>query len=124
MIINDEKHAPTQVIEGEERRLLKVLLSPSLQEGLTEIAVGYSIVPPGSHSDLTGHVEGELFYVVSGEGKLLVDGETADLHPTSTVWAPSNKVHQIINDSDQELKILWVLCPPGREKGIIENSNY
>jgi hypothetical protein len=28
----------------------------------------------------------------------------------------------IINDSDQELKILWVLCPPGREEGIIENS--
>ena len=70
MIFNDEKHAPTQKIEGAEARLLKVLLSPAMNEGLTEIAVGYSIVPPGSTSDRIGHVEGELFYVISGEGCL------------------------------------------------------
>lgn len=121
MIFNDEKHAPTQKIEGAEARLLKVLLSPAMNEGLSEIAVGYSIVPPGSTSDRIGHVEGELFYVISGEGKMYVDGETKDIYPTATVWAPPHKVHQIINDSDQELKILWVLCPPGREAGIIKN---
>ena len=122
MIINNEKNAPTQKVEGDEARLLKVLLSPAMHEGLTEIAAGYSIVPPGSKSDLTGHIEGEMFYVVSGEGKMLVGNEIQPIAPTSLVWAPPNVVHRIINDSDQELKILWVLCPPGREAGIIEKS--
>lgn len=122
MIRNDEKHACVQRVEGEERRLLKVLLSPELHEGLTEIASGLTILPAGSHSDLTGHIEGEMFFVISGEGKILVDGETEPLYPTATVWAPPYSVHQLINDSDQELKVLWVLCPPGRERGIIKNS--
>ena len=122
MIINDEKGAPTWKVEGEDARLLKVLLSPKMQEGLTELAVGYAIVPPGGHSDKIGHPEGELFYVVSGEGKMYVDGEIVDIHPTTTFWVPPYKVHQSINDSDQELKILWVLVPPGKEEGIIEKA--
>lgn len=122
MIINNEKGAPTWQVEGEEKRLLKVLLSPAMHEGLSEVAVGYAIVPPGGKSDCIGHKEGELFYVVSGEGKLKVGDEVAELSPTTTVWVPPYVVHQSINDSDQELKLLWVLCPPGRETGIIENS--
>ena len=122
MIFGDEKHAPVRKVEGEERRLLKVLLSPALQGGFEGIAAGLTILPPGSHSDLTGHEEGELFFVVSGEGKILVDGETRDLYPTATVWAPPFAVHQLINDSDQECKIFWVLSPAGREANIIKNS--
>ena len=119
MIYNDEKHAPTQKVEGDEARLLRVLLSPGLQGYDESIAAGFTILPPGSHSDLTGHEEGELFYVISGEGKIFVDGETKELYPTASVWTPPYKVHQLINDSDQELKILWILNPAGREANII-----
>ena len=122
MIISNEDKAEMLHVTGKEARTLKVLLSPELHPGLEEIAAGYSIIPPGSRSDRIAHVEGEMFYVCDGRGKILIGDETSELFPTVTAWAPPNIVHQLINDGRETLKILWVLCPPGREKPIIEKS--
>jgi oxalate decarboxylase/phosphoglucose isomerase-like protein (cupin superfamily) len=123
MIICREDQSVVMQIAGEDARVLKVLLSPALNEGLVEIAAGYSIIPPGGHSDKTAHIEGEMFYICEGSGKILVENETEPIWPATVVWVPPLKMHQLINDSTATLKILWVLCPPGREKAIIEHAD-
>ena len=122
MIIAAENQAFVQHVKGEVERDLKVLLSPALNEGLDQLAVGLTIIPPGSQSDKTGHVEGELFYVLEGTGAIEVEGEKAPVSKGTTVFAPPYAIHQLINNSGESLKILWVLCPPGREKAIIEQG--
>ena len=122
MIIGHERNAPAQYTGLPDKRVLRVLLSPHLNEGLTQLAAGTTTLESGCTSEAHSHVEGELFFVISGEGKLCENNETAALEMGTTVFSPPYSTHQLINDSEGELKILWVLVPPGREKAIIDNA--
>jgi quercetin dioxygenase-like cupin family protein len=44
---------------------------------------------PGVHDDHEG------FYVVSGHGRLLVDGQEYELHPGTAMFAPAGLPHAI-----------------------------
>ena len=123
MIISNEEKSCVMHVVGNDERILKVLISPLLNAGLKEISAGYSIIPPGSQSDSAEHVEGEMFYICEGSGKVSVGNETEAVFPTTTIWVPPHTMHQLINDSNSIMKVLWVLCPPGREKNIIENAD-
>jgi quercetin dioxygenase-like cupin family protein len=122
MIVNHEKTAPAAEVTGQFARRLTVLLSPALHPELESIAAGLTLLPPEGKSDDHIHPEGEIFYVVAGRGRIAVGAEQTEVSPGSAVWGPPNISHQLINDSRDPMKILWVLCPPGREKGIIENA--
>jgi mannose-6-phosphate isomerase-like protein (cupin superfamily) len=120
MIIAYERQAPSLEIEDPHRRTLKVLLSPALDAAVESIAVGLSIIPPGSRSDCVGHPEREMFYVLHGEGTLRVEEELEPIGAGAAIWVPANVTHQLINTGSEVLKVLWVLSPPGREAGILE----
>jgi len=120
MIIASEDGAPGIVVGKTFKRTLKVLLSPVLHPELTEISVGFSIIPPGSKFDVHCHIEGELFFVCSGSGIISVSEEKEDIRPDTVIWVPKMKLHGLINNGKDILKILWVLCPPGREAEIID----
>lgn len=123
MIISHEESAPSLEVSEPYRRTLKVLLSPALHPGLEPIAAGLTILPPGGKSDEDQHVEGEMFYVVCGTGRIRVEQEEQDLTCGSAVWVPPWTSHQLLNPGAEVLKILWVLCPPGRETAIIDKSS-
>jgi quercetin dioxygenase-like cupin family protein len=123
MSIVHEDHAPAIDVPEPYRRTLKVLLSPALHQDLSSLACGQSILPPGGKSDSHAHPEGELFYVLSGTGHIRFSGEKeAVLRPGTAVWAPSGTEHQLLNEGNMTLKILWVLQPAGREMAIIEQA--
>ena len=120
MIIGHEKTAPAQETGLPDKRTLRAILSPHINEGLTQLAAGTTTMERGCTSELHSHIEGELFFVISGEGKYVENGETVVFDQGTTVFSPPYSTHQMINDSDSELKVLWVLVPPGREKAIID----
>jgi len=120
MIIAYEDKAPTMDVPEPFNRTLKVLLSPALNEKIKNIAAGLTILPPSGQSDNHRHVEGEMFYVVSGTGLIQVGGKKAKLAPGVAIWVPSGVNHQLINNSNDILKILWVISPSGREEAILK----
>ena len=122
MIIAHEKDAPTVEIPEPLKRSLKVLLSPILHKGLDSIASGLTILPPSGKSDEAEHIEGEMFYVISGRGLIRVGDEESELTTGTAVWVPPNIFHCLINNSNANLKVLWVLSPPGRESEIIDKA--
>jgi mannose-6-phosphate isomerase-like protein (cupin superfamily) len=122
MIIATEDGAPAVEIAEPNRRTLKVLLSPLLHDGLRSIASGITVLPPGGQSDLHEHVEGEMFYVLSGRCRIVVGDEEEEMEQGTAVWGPPGLSHQLVNSEDEQCRILWVLSPPGRERAIIENS--
>ena len=97
MIIAREKGAPGIDVPEPNRRTLKVLLSPLLQNGLHSIASGLTILPPGGQSDLHAHGEGELFYVLSGRCRIIVGEEEEELEQGTSVWAPPGLSHHAQN---------------------------
>ncbi|MHB9038687.1 MAG: cupin domain-containing protein [Armatimonadota bacterium] len=123
MIVVHEDNAPTAHVPEPYRRTLKVLLSPVLHARCPDIAVGMTILPSGGMSDEHAHAEGEMFFVLAGNGRVKTEGGMVTLTPGTAAWSPSGESHQLVNDRDGALKILWVLCPPGREADILKNAN-
>jgi mannose-6-phosphate isomerase-like protein (cupin superfamily) len=122
MYVGTKENGPFYEMPEPERRMLRVLISPQLDPTQNDIACGMVEVPPGSNSDLRGHGEGELFIIVSGEGKAIVGGDEIKLTPFSAFYAKPNVPHQTFNTSDKEdLVMFFVLVPPfGGDKRIID----
>jgi mannose-6-phosphate isomerase-like protein (cupin superfamily) len=122
MIIVNENDVPGVTTEGEFKRTLKVLLSPALDRAIDSIAAGLTIIPPEGKSDFISHAEGEMFYVLFGEGAIRIELETKPITAGTAIWVCPRTTHQLINTGSGVMKVLWVLSPPGRESFILEKS--
>jgi mannose-6-phosphate isomerase-like protein (cupin superfamily) len=102
---------------------LKVLISPSLQQGVEGLAVGMTILAPGKSSSFHSHeAESETWVVVSGQGEVVVGEEREDVGPESVIFLPRNVKHQVINTGRESLRMFWVYTPPGGEKSVLEGK--
>lgn len=98
-------------------RQLKVLLSPSLQEVSKDLSIGMVVLPPGEAGHPHRHgKEQETWYVISGQGRLRVGSEEAELGPDTVVVAPPGEEHQILNTGKEPLKALFLFTPAGPEE--------
>ncbi len=77
---------------------------------------GIQVIAPGCHIREHQHgAEEELLFFFEGTGKVLVNGVSHPIRPGTTAYlGPWNK-HKIVNDSQDDLKMLWVLMPGGLE---------
>ncbi len=101
-------------------RELKVLLSPSFQDVSKDLSIGIVTISPGQSGDPHIHDDAqEAWYVISGKGELIVGDEKAELIPDTLVVAPAGVEHQIINDSNEPLKVMFVFSPAGPEESIM-----
>ena len=71
------------------------------------VSPGEKVTPAHSHPN--GE---EVIYIVSGSGRVLVDGDVTSVRPGSTVVFPRGKVHMVHNTSTEEMKIVCFFAPP------------
>ena len=91
-------------------RRFRLLATPALGCRSVTQFVGYiPVVRAPDHF----HKYDEVVYVLEGEGKLHIDGETAPLHAGSCVHLPSGLVHCIENVGPGEMRVLGVFRPAG-----------
>ena len=57
----------------------------------------------------------ELQICIRGRGQVMVDGVAHPLVPGTACFLGYEVKHEIINESDDELVMLWVISPPGLE---------
>ena len=92
-------------------RTLKHLAAP-WTNGSKNLWVGLSEVDPGSESNAHSHKNNEeIFYVVSGEGYIVVGDERQAVSAGSVVLAPPGKMHQLQNPGSEILKVLCSASP-------------
>ncbi|MCE1198459.1 MAG: cupin domain-containing protein [Marinilabiliales bacterium] len=85
-----------------------------LPDGLT---VKMSVVAPGKASHAPHHHAGdEIFFVLEGEARFYLNGETTTGGPQTTFYCPENSEHGISNAGDKELKYLVIRKYPKGEK--------
>jgi mannose-6-phosphate isomerase-like protein (cupin superfamily) len=81
------------------------------------LAMGFQTVAPGgrvrehSHGDQV-----ELQICFRGRGHVVVDGTRHPLVPGTACFLGYDVKHEIVNDADDELVMLWVITPPGLEE--------
>ena len=54
----------------------------------------------------------EIYFVLKGQGRMEVDGETSYLRPGDSVLIPPGAWHQLENNGTSELRILCCCAPP------------
>lgn len=103
-------------IEAPHKRVIKHLSAPWTL-GSQHLWVGTSTVEPGNSSNAHSHDENEeVFYCVSGSGKMIVDGEEREYTPGTVVYCPPGSVHQVVNTGSEPLKSLCSVSPPFEQK--------
>ncbi len=70
------------------------------------VAPGDKVRPAHSHP----HSE-EVIYVLSGRGRVLVDGEIAPVRAGSAVLFPQGKPHMLQNTGQEEMKVICFFAP-------------
>jgi len=91
-------------------RILKVLLSPE-NTGSNRLTLLFAILTPGSRSPLHDHENSETMYITSGRGHGRIDDHDFEVEPDMVVYAAPHVKHQLVNTSDETMKILCIHIP-------------
>lgn len=84
--------------------------------GFDALSMGYQTIAVGgrirehSHGDQV-----ELQICFRGRGHVNVDGQRHELVPGSACFLGYDVKHEIVNDGDDELVMMWVIAPAGLE---------
>jgi mannose-6-phosphate isomerase-like protein (cupin superfamily) len=106
-----------QDVEGDRigpphQRVIRHLVAPWTM-GSQHLWLGTSSVDPGFTSNAHAHEDQEeVFYCVSGRGRIKVDDEEMPLEPGVVVFVAPKSIHQLINDGDEILKVVSAVAPP------------
>jgi quercetin dioxygenase-like cupin family protein len=84
--------------------------------GFGGLAMGFQTVAPKSRIREHSHGDQiELQICFRGQGRVMVDGLAHALQPGTTCFLGYDVKHEIINEGEEELVMLWVISPPGLE---------
>jgi uncharacterized cupin superfamily protein len=87
--------------------------------GVTAFGINQEDWPPSAEGhpdhDHAGDGQEEVFYVLEGSGKIVVDGEDVELKPGRYVFVEAESKRQLF-PGDAGLKVLAVGSPPGAYK--------
>jgi len=84
--------------------------------GFDGLSMGYQTI--AAHSRVREHSHDkqvELQICFRGTGRVVVDGESHPLRPGTACFLGYDVKHEIVNDGDDELVMLWVIAPAGLE---------
>ena len=120
-IITDITSGASMTTPEPNVRNVRVLLSPILQEGLEDFAIGHTEVPPGQQGSKHIHPEAaEVWMFVSGTGRAIVGDQEVEVGPGTVVYTPPGVYHQFMNTGDEPVKIYFAYAPSGPERSVIE----
>ncbi len=84
--------------------------------GFENLSMGFQTVAPKSRIREHSHGEQiELQICFRGRGRVMVDGTAHPLVPGTACFLGYDVKHEIINEGDDELVMMWVISPPGLE---------
>lgn len=81
------------------------------------VSLGYQTIAPGgrirehSHGDQV-----EIQICFRGRGRVVVDGVDHPLVPGTASFLGHDVRHEIVNDGDEDLVMIWIVSPPGLER--------
>lgn len=77
---------------------------------------------PGEDIGQEVHTVDQLIYIVSGEGKTVLDGTGSDIEKGSVVCVPAGVQHNIVNSGDKPMKLFTVYAPAAHRPGEVERT--
>ena len=100
---------------------LKVLSEPPVT-GAERFSFGMVVLAPGKGHERHNHpgVE-EIIFVMSGEGKQMVDDQPpVQVRPGASIYIPGDVDHSTVNTGWEPMRLLVVYSPAGAERELRE----
>ena len=82
------------------------LPAKNLSVCVIRVLPGETVRPAHSHPNSE-----ELIYIMSGSGKVMIEGEIGDVKTGSAILFEQGKVHMLKNTSDVEMKVICFFAP-------------
>lgn len=79
------------------------------KQGVRGMEVWVQTIAPGASTPVHCHACEEVIVILSGSGECTVAGKTSKFGPNSTLILEPDIVHQIVNTSAEELKLVAAL---------------
>ena len=79
------------------------------KQGLKTMEVWLQTFAPGSGTPVHCHACEEVILVLSGSGVCIVGGQSMAFGPNSTLTLEPDVVHQVVNTSNEDLKMVAIL---------------
>ena len=92
------------------KRRIKVFLAPD-RGGVREISFNHALIYPGSKTDYHEHDRPELILILTGRGISVCEGHQTPIEPDMALWVRAGEKHQVINTSDEMLKLATLFVP-------------
>ena len=101
-----------------DHRQFRVLVERDIS-GSESVAAGQLWLPAGaSQPGAESHSETEeIYYCARGTGRLVLDDEDFRLEEGTMAYVGRGVRHQVFNDSDGDLLLIWFESPPSCEVG-------
>jgi mannose-6-phosphate isomerase-like protein (cupin superfamily) len=101
-----------------EHRRFKLFLERDIS-GTKAVAFGEFILPPkAAQPKAKAFPDTEkVFYVLSGRGKLSIDGVDHEIEQGMALYVAPDEAHAFANTGNDELRLLWFEAPPQCEVG-------
>jgi mannose-6-phosphate isomerase-like protein (cupin superfamily) len=78
-------------------------------QGIRSMEVWHPMMGPGARTPVHRHACEEVILILSGAGRLIVDGETHTFREGSTLIAPPDVVHPLVNTGSDDLVLVAAL---------------
>lgn len=89
--------------------------------GSTKLSFAKLIIRPGEKSRQHFHLRTEeVYYILSGSGKIIIDGESYPVRQGHSIFLPVGARHQILNTTDQDLIFVCADAPVFYVNGVLE----
>ena len=84
--------------------------------GFGTLSMGYQTIAPGGRVRPHSHgAQVELQICFRGRGRVVAGGESHPLVPGTACFLGSDVTHEIVNEGDGDLVMMWLISPAGLE---------
>jgi len=94
--------------------LLREILHPDKENLSLRYSLAHAVVKPGDTTWAHRLRTTEVYYIISGEGIMHIDGDNAPVRPGSTVYIPPMARQSITNSGKIDLTFICIVDPAWR----------
>jgi mannose-6-phosphate isomerase-like protein (cupin superfamily) len=108
-------NACTEFVAG-DGTLLRELLHPEKQPIALRYSLAHAIVPAGRSSLPHSLKTSEVYYILSGQGEMHIDGESQVVEAGDAIYIPPHAKQFIRNDGMEPLVFICMVDPAWRKE--------
>jgi mannose-6-phosphate isomerase-like protein (cupin superfamily) len=114
MFIKDLKSCE-EFLAGDKTALRELLHAAKADLDL-RYSLAYAVVKPGEKSYLHSLKTSEVYYILSGQGIMHINEETAEVHPHQAIYIPPHAKQFIENTGEKNLEFLCIVDPAWKKE--------